>query len=212
MEYKPQTILSSNRKTVIPSLNLPRSNCSPSKLCRDHCYAKQGHMALPVAEKKQRWVSDYLLGDDLSQFIDECHMHSAVRLCGGGDLFPKQALNILKAAEVCKETLFWGFSRKPVIVTILNNQLPNVYMQLSVDHTTPVELWEDMECDISYGPRMQEDDVPEDTRIRVVFPYHVRGRVVNGVSHHRKDCHAVWDHNLHCYQCRRCYPTVARKG
>jgi len=169
-------------------------------------------MALPVAEKKQQWVSDYLLGDDVSQLINECHQHPAIRLCGGGDLLPKQALSILKVAEACEETQFWGFSRKPVIVDMLNDQLPNVYMQLSVDYTTPVSLWEDADCDISYGPRMQDDEVPDDARIRVVFPYHFRGRVINGVPHHHKDCHAVWDHSIHCYQCKRCYPAASRKG
>lgn len=210
--YQPQTILSSNRKTVIPSLNLTRKNCNPSKLCMKRCYARQGHMSLPVAERKNLWVSDYLKQSDISKLAAECHAVTAVRLCGGGDFLDEHVCSIIRLAEECSETQFWGFTRKPSIVLALNGELPNLYMQLSVDSTTPKRIWEDIKCDISYGPHMQDDEVPEDSRIRVVFPYHFRGRVINGVKPHHKDCQAVWDHSIHCYQCKRCYPVEARQA
>jgi len=210
MGYKPVTILSSNTKTVVPSLNLPRTNCNPTKLCWQRCYGKQGHMSLPCSLRKQTWVSNYLLGTDISRLIKECKAYSSVRLCGGGDFLEEHVPNVLRLAEECPDTLLWGFSRKPNIVLGLNNKLPNLYMQLTVDYTTPLSIWSDIDCDIAYGPRMQWDDVPEDERIRVVFPYHFSGKVVKGVPHHPKDCQAVWDHSLHCVDCRRCYPEANR--
>ena len=203
-EYFPTTILSSNTKTGC-SLNLPiAGHCTPTKNCAASCYAKCGHTALPSNKKKQMWLSNYLKGKDLSGLIKECKSRTAVRLSGTGDLLPAHIPSILSLAKACPQTMFWGMTRKLNIATELNGKLPNLKLMVSVDATSPKEIW-DYNGVLCYGPKLKGDVVPKDKRILTVFPYHFSGRVVKGVTRHKKDCLAVHHEIDGCLSCGKCW-------
>ena len=202
--YRPQKILSSNGKTG-HSLNLPLDNCTPTPNCKKDCYARSGPMLLPASRKKQKFVSNYLLGNNISMLIWECSILLAVRLNGCGDLLMAMVANILLLAKSCPETKFYGMTRKIMIAIALNNKLPNLSILLSVDASSPVSVW-DYPGKLCFGPRRAIDVVPDnDKRIITVFPYHCHGAVMKGMPHHKKDCGAVWHTIPGCMACKRCW-------
>ncbi len=206
--YKPQRILSENSKTDY-SLNLPVfGHCIPTPLCLTHCYAKTGRICMKHSRKKQEWVSKYLLVQPygLKDLILECRPLNNVRLCGSGDLLNGHVSGIKKLANECPDTMFWGMTRKTTIANRLNDFYnENIKLLVSVDHTSPDKTWY-YEGALCFGPRMPEDTVlPDDDRIKVVFPYHVHGHVGKGVQTHKKDCKAVWHKISGCRECGRCW-------
>lgn len=204
MTYHPQQILSRNGKTGV-SLDLPREgHCRPTKNCSKDCYARCGHQARPDAIRKQKWVSEYLLGKDISSLVMETRLHSAVRLNGSGDLLPEHVPNIIKLAEQCPYTQLWGMTRKPNIAKALNGKIINLRMLLTVDATSPKSVWDYDEA-MCFGPRRTEDIVPDDPRIIVVFPKHHAGRVLKGIPEHPKDCQGVYHRISGCMECGRCW-------
>lgn len=204
--YRPITILSGNRKTEFPSINLTRENCRPSSTCARLCYARYGHIAMAHAVKKQKWVSEYLQGDDLSNLVVECLPHRIVRWCGSGDILPQHVDGVLKLAEDCPQTIFIGFTRKHELLPELNNVLPNLDFLCSMDGTTPQKVWDSVDARIAFGPRLRDDDVPDDPRISVVFPARIPGaRVMKEVPRHPLDCPAGYDHSIHCITCEMCF-------
>ena len=131
--YRPIRALSGNRKTEFPSINLPRANCRPSPTCARYCYARYGYINMEHSLRKQKWMSGYLQGGDISQLIDECLPHRVIRWCGGGDILPQHTSNIVKLAMACPNTLFIGFTRKRDLLPRVNNILPNLDFILSFD-------------------------------------------------------------------------------
>jgi hypothetical protein len=217
MTYHPQQILSKNGKTGV-SIDLPlKGHCSPTKNCAKDCYARCGHQARPDALRKQQWVSDYLLGNDLSSLAMEARQYSAVRLNGSGDLLKGHVKNIIKLAQYCPYTQFWGMTRKKDVAYALNGKngfpkLPNLRILLSVDATSPEKVWR-YDGAMCYGPRRAEDTVPDDPRIITVFPRHHAGRVIKGIPEHSKDCQGVYHRISGCMECARCWSwngTLAR--
>jgi len=202
--YRPQHILSSNTKTGC-SINLPiKHHCRPTKNCSKTCYARSGYTALPNSLRKQEWVSKYLSGGDISELIRECSSKTAVRLSGTGDIQTEHLPNLLRLARACPATQFWGMTRKLEIAKALNGELSNLRLMVSVDSSSPKAVWK-YNGTLCYGPRLKTDRVPNMKNLRTVFPYHSRGRVVNDMPTHPKDCQAVW-HNIDgCLQCRRCW-------
>ena len=201
----PRTILSENSKCGC-SINLPiRGHCTPTKNCSRCCYARMGHTALPVSKAKQTWVSNYLQsGNDHSRLILEAKAHTSVRLCGTGDLLQSHIPALFELAETCKTTQFWGMTRKINIATQVNGQFPNLHLLVSVDASSPKSVW-NYQGALCWGPRLPADVIPVDDRIKVVFPYHAHGRVIQAVPKHPKDCQAVWHNISGCLECGRCW-------
>lgn len=202
--YHPEHILSSNTKTG-RSINLPiKGHCTPTPNCSRTCYAKHGHCARPCSTRKQVWVSSYLKGPDITELTKECQKHPAIRLSATGDLLLDHVPNILSLARSCPKTQFWGMTRKINIAQAINNHLPNLRLLVSIDSSSPPSVWNypDAMC---WGPRLPNDTIPEDDRIKVVFPYHAHGKVIKAVPHHPKDCQAVWHSIDGCLSCGRCW-------
>jgi hypothetical protein len=134
-----KVILSENTKTG-RSLNFPiYGHCHPSEVCEAVCYAKPVFKlyksSLPKAEK----VSKYFEGTDMSRVIKEINnwKRPSVRISATGDLFPKQAENLIYVAKKCPNTMLWGMTRKVQIAEIINGaRLPNLCMLVSVDLST----------------------------------------------------------------------------
>jgi len=205
--YSPIKIISDNGKTGC-SINFPiKDHCRPTKLCFNSCYARSGSMAWSNTKKKQLYVSNYFAdpNNDMLQIIVESRVYTAVRLNGSGDMIPSHLKNILKLARTCPNTQFYGMTRKPEIASKLNNKLPNLKLLLTIDAETPKEIWKDYKGKLCFGPRRAKDKVPNDKRILIVFPYHCHGKVVKGVSTHKKDCLAVYHKISGCMECGRCW-------
>ena len=210
-DYRPEKILSENSKTGV-SVNLPIvGHCRPSTLCQEKCYARRGHVAFPAPRRKQRWVSHYLAQSNVSDLITECRNYQAVRLCGTGDLKNEHIPQILNLAHECSTTHFWGMTRKPEIAEMLNFQLPNLKMMVSIDRSSP-EKPKHYQGPLCWGPRMPEDTVPDESRIITVFPCHMGGRVVKGMPRHQKDCPGVWHEVSGCNECSHCWTYNFKKG
>lgn len=202
--YRPIQLLSKNKKTGV-SIDLPiAGHCRPTRNCAHDCYAKQGHQSRPPAKRKQIYLSEYLAGPDQSGLIYECSAHTSVRISGSGDLLPCHVPNLINLAKTCHNTQFWGMTRKPEIAEAINNKLPNLRMLLTVDASSPKSVWS-YQGAMCYGPRRPENQVPEDDRIKVVFPRHHGGRVIKGVPRHPKDCLSVWHELSGCHACGRCW-------
>jgi len=202
--YHPTMILSENSKTG-RSINLPiAKHCTPTKNCAKCCYAKSGHTNRPTNKNKQRWVSQYLAGNDLTELIGEIKKHTAVRLSATGDLLETHIPGVLSLAKNCPQTMLWGMTRKLDIAYELNYRFPNLKMMVSVDSSSPAEVW-DYDGVLCYGPRLEGDVVPKDSRIKTVFPYHHHGKVKKGLVKGPKDCQAVWHEIPGCMVCGRCW-------
>jgi hypothetical protein len=204
--YKPQQILSENRKTAC-SLDLPiKGHCRPTAICSRACYARSGPQAYPNSTRKHVWVSRYLAGKDIASLIEECQTHTAVRLSGSGDLLPSHCPNIIRLATACPGTQFWGMTRKPEIATaLMKARLPNLRIMVTVDSSSPKSTWQ-YQGAMCFGPRRQTDSVPQnDRRIVTVFPYHRVGQVVGQVPTTPKDCPAVRHTVKGCHACAQCW-------
>lgn len=207
--YVPHKLLSHNTKTDDPSLNLPIvGHCNfQTERCEKLCYAKKGPISFSLSVLKAEYISKYLLQTkDLRQLIGECSKVKSVRLNGGGDLLPGHVPAILRLAKVCKETVFWGMSKNKEVLRQVNEAgLPNLSLLYSIDATTPVKEWKDYEGGMVFGPRLAGDQVPSEDRIRTVFPYHKGGKTEKDVVKHHKDCKAVYNHDIKCSSCKRCW-------
>ena len=204
--YQPIAVLSENRKCGC-SLNLPiKGHCRPTKNCAKACYARCGHTALPGNIKKQKFLSQYLKGPDITRLIQECRGRTAVRLSGTGDFQTQHVPNILKLAAACPTTMFWGMTRKIEIAEALNSHLPNLKIMVSVDSSSPESVW-NYQGTLCWGPRYATDVVPADPRIHTIFPYHYTGKVVQAkaMPHDPRDCKAVWHEIDGCLSCGRCW-------
>lgn len=202
-DYRPVHILSKNKKTGA-SIDLPREgHCRPTKVCSQACYARQGHQTRPDALKKQKYISEYLK-NDIKELIEECRGITAVRLNGCGDLLQEHIPAILSLAKQSPQTEFWGMTRKPEIAMAINNKLPNLRLLVTVDATSPKTVW-NYKGGMCFGPRRKTDPVPDDPRIKVVFPRHHAGRVIKGVPEHPKDCQGVYHRISGCLACGRCW-------
>ena len=203
--YAPGSILSENSKTGC-SINLPiKGHCRPTKNCAATCYARVGHTALPSNLKKQNWVSNYLKGRNISDLIKECQTRTAVRLSGTGDLQTEHVPNILRLARQCPATQFWGMTRKLEIAKALNNHLPNLKVMVSVDSSSPEAVWK-YQGTLCWGPRFASDKIiPK--RIKVIFPYHCTGRIVQAkfMPNDKRDCPGIRHTKDGCLSCRRCW-------
>lgn len=210
--YRPQKILSENRKTAV-SLDLPiKGHCRPTALCFKYCYAKSGPQAYPNSVRKHVWISRYLAGRDLSQLILECRSQIAVRLSGSGDLNACHTAAVIRLARACPGTQFWGMTRKPEIAkSLMSKHLPNLRMMVTVDSSSPAATWRH-DGALCYGPRRQTDSVPPDPRIITVFPRHCTGKVVGNVPHHPQDCPAIRHTATGCHECGRCWSWNLKKG
>lgn len=202
--YTPQKILSTNTKTGF-SLNLPiKGHCNPTKNCAHDCYARTGYTAMPTSKKKQAWVSRYLANGSLDKLILECKALSTVRLNGTGDLNMNHVPAVISLAKACPRTLFWGMTRKIDVAKAINKKLPNLSLLVTVDASSPKETWK-YKGAMCYGPRRPGDIIPDDKRIKTVFPRHFSGSVVAGVKKHPKDCQAVWHNISGCIECGQCW-------
>lgn len=202
--YQPKKLLSDNDKTNV-SFNFPiKGHCTPTKNCRKFCYACKWHMAREDTVKKQNFVSKYFRGNDLTQAVWESNQYRAIRWLASGDFKRKHVPNVIRLAELCPNTKFYGMTRKEYIAYEINGKLDNLNILVSVDGTSPKSVW-DYEGKLCYGPRLEVDIVPDDPQIITVFPRHCHGRVIKGIPHHEKDCPAVWKKISGCMECGQCW-------
>ncbi|MEA3421014.1 MAG: hypothetical protein U9Q97_04995 [Acidobacteriota bacterium] len=202
--YHPVQLLSENRKTCV-SINLPiKDHCTPTERCAADCYGKSGHTVLTSNIKKQKYLSKYLEKGDITLLIYECKQYLSVRLNGVGDLKTCHVPAILSLAEACPQTLFWGMTRKIPIAKEINNKLPNLSLLVTVDISSPPSVW-NYDGAMCFGPRREEDPVPDDKRIITVFPRHHIGKIVGNIPEHEKDCPAVRHTVNGCVECRQCW-------
>lgn len=202
--YKPGSILSENSKTTC-SINLPiKGHCRPTKHCAFDCYARTGRTAYPASKKKQLWVSGYLLGTDISELIEECRPHRAVRISGSGDLLWGHVMNIIKLAQELPDTQFWGMTRKVEIADALYGKLPNLKMLVSLDSSTSKDVL-GYPGKVCFGPRRAGDEIVDSDQLVIVFPRHFTGRVLKDIPRHPKDCPGVYHEVDNCLQCGRCW-------
>ena len=202
--YRPQHILSKNRKTGT-SLDLPiKGHCHPTKNCSHDCYAKSGPQAYPASVRKHTWVSNYLRRGNIDQLTAEARQCTAVRLLGSGDFLATHTRAIVRLAKLAPSTQFWGMTRKPDIARRLNGRRPNLRILVTVDASSPRSTWR-YKGRLCYGPRRSGDTVPNDSRIVTVFPRHFAGRLVGSIPHHRLDCPAIRHTVPGCHACTRCW-------
>jgi len=197
-------ILSTNSKTGV-SLNFPVSNCTPTKVCEATCYARRHYLIGPTCTAKWNRNSEYLSNTkDCRELIAEARMYTSIRLCGTGDLIQAHVPGLLKLAKGSPQTMIWGMTRKIKVATAVNGRLPNLKLMVSVDASSPKNVW-DYDGVLCYGPRRAEDRIPEDDRIITVFPYHSSGKVVGQVPDDPRDCPAVRHKVSGCSECGRCF-------
>lgn len=205
LPYRPINLLSENEKTNI-SFNFPiPGHCNYSTpICRKCCYFNRGYMRLHP--EKKEYVSNYFLdkNNDLLQATCECRVYNAVRIAGGGETLLRHVPNLIRLAEACPNTKFYGMTRDKRVAKKINGVLPNLSMMVSVDASSPKSVW-DYDGKMCFGPRRAMDTVPNDPRILIVFPYHCGGKAVKGVPRHDKDCLAVWKEISGCMECQRCW-------
>ena len=206
--YKgPAKILSDNSKTIV-SLNLPvKGHCRPTTLCLQKCYARTGHVAFPFPVRKQRWLSQYLSKPEIGELIHECRAFRAIRISGTGDLKNAHIPQILRIAQECPHTEFWGMTRKTEIANALTGKYPNLRMLVSIDSTSPKKVL-NFDGALCWGPRMPEDVIPDDSRIKVFFPFHKSGKVLKTITRLPKDCPGVWHEVKNCLECQKCWTYV----
>jgi hypothetical protein len=163
-----------------------------------------------VSLKHALIVDKALREGDLTRLIRECRQRLDVRLSGSGDLLPVHVPALLELAKECDETVFWGFTRNREVAEMVNGQLSNLSLIISVDATSPDGFVDGYEGPLAFGPRNLQDEVPDDPRIVVVFPTHRIGNTDKDVDLHRKDCPATRYKDKSeklgaCNRCKRCY-------
>jgi hypothetical protein len=208
-------ILSTNRKTAV-SINLPVRNCRPTRRCMAACYACEGPIAWRNSIRKALAVDVALRAGQVEGLIWECRMLQGVRLCGSGDMTLDHVPAVVKLAEACPDTTFWGFTRRREVAEGVNGRYSNLSLIVTFDATSPDRELVGYKGSLAFGPRRPSDEVPDDPRIIVVFPEHHNGRTIPGVAAHPKDCPATRGMNRHhaCQRCRRCwrpFEALARK-
>jgi hypothetical protein len=199
-------ILSTNRKTAV-SINLPVRNCRPTRRCAAACYACEGPIAWKNSIRKALAVDAALRKGEIEGLTWECRMLQGVRLCGSGDMTLDHVPAVLKLAEACPETIFWGFTRRREVAEAINGRYVNLSVIVTFDATSPEGELRGYAGPLAFGPRMPRDIVPDDPRIVVVFPEHHAGRTIANVPEHPKDCPATRGMNRRhaCQRCRRCW-------
>lgn len=203
---EPQEMLSGNSKTGV-SLNLPVLNCRPSAKCAKSCYACTGPISFGNSIRKALVVDQKLKRGDIDRLAEECARRDNVRLCGSGDLTPEQVPHIIKLAQRCPGTVFWGFTRKVQIAKAINGRAKNLSVILSFDGSSRDQKFKGYRGRLAFGPRLPGDEVPKDRRLLVVFPEHIHGQTTKGVERHKLDCPTSRgaEHDNACEKCRRCW-------
>jgi len=199
-------ILSSNHKTAV-SINLPVRNCRPTRRCMAACYACEGPISWRNSIRKALEVDAALRKGEIEGLIWECRMLQGVRLCGSGDMTLDHVPAVLKLAEACPDTTFWGFTRRREVAEAVNGRQANLTLIVTFDATSPEGGLQGYEGPLAFGPRTPRDKVPDDKRIMVVFPEHHAGHTIPNVPAHPKDCPATrgMDRRHACQRCRRCW-------
>ncbi len=162
-------ILSTNRKTAV-SINLPVRNCKPTRRCAAACYACEGPIAWTNSVRKALAVDAALRKGEIEGLIWECRMLQGVRLCGSGDMTLDHVPAVLRLAEACPDTTFWGFTRRREVAEAVNGQQADLSLIVTFDATSPDRELQGYEGPLAFGPSTPRDKVPDDQRIIVVFP------------------------------------------
>jgi len=117
----------------------PLKTCTPSKWCKEHCYAQKGRFTFPVVkqssensyEKAKTSTFESSVIDDIKRTKTEF-----VRIHASGDFFSASYVNKwYNIAKECKDTKFLAFTRrgdlKEAILKL--ESLPNVVIYESMD-------------------------------------------------------------------------------
>ncbi len=195
-------ILSINHKCQI-SLDLPVSNCRPTKACMEVCYASQGRQIYRNAIIKSLAINR-MIYEDPERAARKIVAEAAgrpIRLAGSGDLLPQHKMLIDYIDDFGGS--WWGFTRR--IDT--HKALPD--LMFSIDQTTPPTVEEYVRNKVPVGRRAylrHPRDPPPPLEVAVVFPVHGPWtNYVGFVPGHAKDCPAVRGRISGCWQCKRCY-------
>jgi len=192
-------ILSENIKCGV-SLDLPVSNCHPTKICRQICYACQGRQYYRAAVTKSLAVNK-LIRDDPERAAMHIACEAAgrpVRLAGSGELLPEN--RTLVDHLTCD---WWGFTKRidtykamPKLMFSLDGSTPDSTLDY-IEESVPV----DRRC---YVRRPQDN--PSPLEVAVTFPSHgARTNYVNEVLEDATDCPAIRKKIKGCWECKKCY-------
>lgn len=152
-------LVSANLKTGW-SVNFPiHETCNPTSVCMVLCYAKKGRLAMPNSLCRQGNVFEVFQNEDphaIAKAIANGYRKKKLtflRWCGVGDLTPQicKVLNILGTEY--PDTLHWVVTRKPDMVKLLATDMPNVYLQFSLD-SSPESVERKKEVDAINHPRL----------------------------------------------------------
>jgi hypothetical protein len=132
-------VLSENTK-VGRSLNFPiEGYCHPSVLCEVACYAKTGRLAMTASTTHQQKVAQYFNNGDMTRLIAEVKKwkYASIRISASGDLIPAWVPHIIKLAQACPNSMFWGMTKKAGVAYSINKEmLPNLALLVSLDSST----------------------------------------------------------------------------
>jgi len=132
-------LVSTNLKTGW-SINFPIiQTCNPTPVCEKLCYAKYGRLAMSPSLQRQNQVLKIFqeegaeaLADTIAEGYKKKQL-TFLRWNGVGDLTPKicQIINIIGSKY--PDQIHWIVTRKPEMVKLLNYNMPNMYIQFSLD-------------------------------------------------------------------------------
>lgn len=195
-------ILSYNSKCGI-SLDLPFTNCLPTKICAEFCYAAQGRQNYKKAVIKSLAVNRLIIKDPehvARKMVDEAAGRT-IRIAGSGEIIPEHKA-LLEHVENYGGK-WWGFTKR----VDTHQALPE--LMFSLDATTPKATLEYVQDYVPVSRRaylIQSEETKPPLEVAVTFPIH--GPWTNKVPLTEllaTDCPAARKEVSGCWQCERCY-------
>lgn len=216
-------IVSTNLKTDW-SINFPIADnptlgpgtCSPTPVCEKLCYAKRGRLAMSKSISRQHRVLQVFEQEDpelIAKVIAEGYRKrnlSFIRWCGVGDLVPESCRVINILGTQYQDTCHWIVTRKVDMVELLERDMPNVFIQFSLDGSQDSRERQNQVRKINH-PRVYFSYLrfyeEEDTLgASIIFNYHGPGQ--KNLSYNPRCC-PVDSGRLPtlgaCQKCRKCF-------
>lgn len=122
------------------SVNFPiLETCNPTPVCEKLCYAKKGRLSMQKSLTRQHRVLEIFQEESLDLVAAEIVRGyrkkglTFLRWNGVGDLTPEacEVINIIGRDH--RDTIHWVVTRKPDMVALLDHDMPNIYIQFSLD-------------------------------------------------------------------------------
>jgi hypothetical protein len=192
-------ILSTNKKCSV-SLDLPMSNCQPTKVCSEVCYACQGTQYFKKSVTKSLAI-ERLITEDYERVarkvIDEAEGR-AIRVSGSGELTPdhKSLIDTIESYG----GHWWGFTRR----VDTHRVLPRLMFSFDVSTPEPVMDYVLQEVPVERRAYLRRPiDPAPPIEVAVTFPVH--GSVtpqVEFVPYNASDCPVTRGTVTGCWACK----------